>query len=78
MAECKIIAESVVWQKRRHGAIVQTTLIEEGMPGGETLKIQIPNHGVFDDLLQHCQWWCIKGEEGQYHGNLQIGVTGAA
>jgi len=70
--------ESIVWQKPKRGAIVQATLIEDGMPGEEILRIRIPHHVALDDLLQPGQWWCIEGEEEQYLGNRQIGVTEAA
>ena len=48
------------------------------MPGEETLRMRIPHHVALDDLLQPGQWWCIEGEEEQYDGNRQIGVTEAA
>lgn len=78
MAEYTTKIESIVWQKPQRGAIVQATLIEDGMPGEEILRIRIPHHAALDDLIQPGQWWCIEGEEEQYHGNRQIGVTEAA
>lgn len=77
MAEYTTKIESVIWQKPQRGAIAQASLIEDGMPGGESLRIRIPHHTILDDLIQPGQWWCFEGEEEQYHGNRQIGVKEA-